>query len=133
MFAEFADAVGEDGGALRGFAFPEGQLGGAPWASSTRTRPAASMRWMRQLVLPRRTTSPGEESTAKCSSSVAICTPSGWRMTVKREVSGMAPPLEMAIMRAPRRGWRWPLDAVAQEVGAVAAARGFDAFGEERR
>ena len=24
LFAEFADAVGEDGGALRGFAFPEG-------------------------------------------------------------------------------------------------------------
>ena len=27
LFAEFADAVGEDGGALRGFAVPEGQRG----------------------------------------------------------------------------------------------------------
>ena len=44
----------------------KGSVGGAPWASSTRTRPAASMRWMRQLELPSWTTSPGPESTAKC-------------------------------------------------------------------
>ena len=86
----------------------KGMLGGAPWASSTRTRPAGSTRWMRQLVLPRRMTSPGEESTAKCSSRVAIWTFSGWSMTLKMEVSGMAPPLEMAMLREPRRGWRWP-------------------------
>ena len=106
--AEVADAVAEDGGALRGFAFPEGDAGRRAVGVFDEDLAGGSMRWMRQLVLPSRTTSPGEESTAKCSSSVAIWTFSGCSMTAKREVSGMAPPLEMAIMRAPRRGWRWP-------------------------
>ena len=82
---------------------------------------------MRQLVLPRRTTSPGEESTAKCSSSVAIWTFSGCSMTAKMEVSGIAPPLEMAIMRAPRRAWEVAQHAVAECVGAIATAAAFDA------
>src|SRR5579871_6159146 len=49
-----------------------GTLGGAPCASSTCTCPEASILCTRQLVLPSRITSPGLESTAKCSSSVAI-------------------------------------------------------------
>ncbi len=109
----------------------KGMLGGAPWASSTKTLPAGSMRWMRQEVLPRRTTSPGEESTAKCSSRVAICTPSGCRMTAKSEVSGIAPPFEMAIDAGAAAGVEVALDGVAEEVGAVAAAAGFDAEVEE--
>ena len=59
-------------------------------------------------LLPSSTTSPGEESTAKCSSSVAICNPSGCRITANRLVSGIAPPFAIAIIRAPRRGCRCP-------------------------
>ena len=83
LFAELADPVAENSGPLRGFALPERQRG---WRAvgifDQDTSRTASTRWMRQLEVPRRITSPGLESTAKCSSSVAIWTPSGWRMTL---------------------------------------------------
>ncbi len=52
-------------------------------------------------------------------------------MTAKMLVSGMAPPLEMAMLREPRRGVEMALYPVAQDVGAVAAAGVLDAVVEE--
>ena len=57
--------------------FQNGIVGGAPWAFSTRTMPADSMRLMRQEVVPSRTMSPAIDSTEKSSSSVPTNVPSG--------------------------------------------------------
>ena len=54
----------------------KGTLGGSPWASSTRTTPA-SMRRMRQEVVPRRKMSPAMLSIEKSSSRVPTKVPSG--------------------------------------------------------
>ncbi len=43
----------------------------------------------------------------------------------------MAPPLEMAMHARAAARVEVAVDAVAEEVGAVAAAGGFDAFGEQ--
>ncbi len=52
--------------------------------------------------------SPGEDSTAKSSSSWPTTLPSGSAVTEKVKVSGMAPPLVSAVMRTPRRPFsRW--------------------------
>ncbi len=90
--------------ALRPGASPiqNGMPGAAPSASSTRTTPA-SMRRMRQEVLPSRKTSPAMLSTAKSSSTCPTATPSGSATTWYWAVSGMAPPPVSAAMRAPRR------------------------------
>ncbi len=80
----------------------KGMVGAAPWASSTRTRPASTRR-MRQEVVPSRNTSPARLSTAKSSSSVPTVLPSGSATTRYCAVSGMAPPEVMAASRAPRR------------------------------
>ncbi len=53
-----------------------GTEGGAPCASSTRTRPG-STRLMRQELVPSRNTSPARLSTAKSSSTVPTALPSG--------------------------------------------------------
>ncbi len=50
--------------------------------------------------------------------------------TLNSAVSGMAPPLVMAVMRAPRRARRRLIHAIAMDVGAVASALGGDALGE---
>ena len=73
----------------------------------------------------------GRVSTAKCSSRVAIWTFSGWSMTAKMAVSGMAPPLAMAMHACAAAGVELALDAVAEEVGAVAAAGALDAVVEQ--
>ncbi len=110
----------------------KGMLGGAPCASSTSTLPCGSMRWMRQLVLPSRTTSPGEESTAKCSSSVAICTFSGCSMTLKSERVGNRAAVRDGDHARAAASVQMALHAVAQQVRAVAPARAFDARVQQR-
>ena len=82
--------------------FQNGIVGGAPCASSTRTRPGSTRR-MRHEVVPSRNTSPARLSTAKSSSSVPTVVPSGSATTMYCAVSGMAPPEVMAVSRAPRR------------------------------
>ena len=72
-------AISRESSAVRAGASPsqKGMLGAAPCASSTSTRPALSMRRMRQEVLPSRITSPFKLSTAKSSSIVPTTVPSG--------------------------------------------------------
>ena len=79
-----------------------GIVGAAPWASSTRTRPASTRR-IRQEVVPSRNTSPARLSTAKSSSSVPTTVSSGSARTRYCALSGMAPPEVIAASRAPRR------------------------------
>ena len=105
-----------------------GTVGGWPCASSTKTRPVLSMRWMRQLVLPRRMMSPAEESMAKSSSSVAICTPSGCTMTAnKRGVRNRAAIRHRDDPRTPPR-MQMPVHAIAQQVRTIAAAGNFNSL-----
>ena len=91
-------------------AIQNGIPGASPWASSTRTDPA-SIRRMRQEVLPRRNTSPATDSTAKSSSTCPTGSPSGSATTVYCEVSGIAPPPVSAAIRAPRRPFTRPFTA----------------------
>ena len=106
--AESGDAVGEDAGALGGFAFPEGDAGRSAVGVLDEDLALGVDALDAPAGVAEEDDVAGEESTAKCSSRVAIWTFSGWSMTAKMLVSGIAPPLEMAMLRAPRRAWRWP-------------------------
>ena len=79
-----------------------GIVGAAPFASSTRTRPASTRR-MRHDVEPSMNTSPAMLSTAKSSSSVPTTVSSGSARTRNCALSGIAPPDVIAARRAPRR------------------------------
>ena len=133
LLAEFADAVGEDGGALRGFAFPEGQRGRC--AVGVFDEDAAG--GFDALDAP----AGGAEE-----DDVAGAGVDGEVLVERGDLDAFG--LEDDVVEVGRRGWRrrwrWRscalrgaggggLDAVAEEVGAVAAAGGFDAFGEEGR
>ena len=109
----------------------KGTLGGAPWASSTSTRPdLPSTRRIRQELLPSSMMSPALLSTAKSSSSVPITVPSGSATTVNKAVSGMAPPLVIAASRRAAPRSQLAIDAIAMYVSAVASAPRRNALGQ---
>ena len=76
LAAQARDLLGQLGVRPGASPIQNGTLGGAPWASATRTVPASTRR-MRQEVLPSRKMSPDMLSMAKSSSRVPTCTPSG--------------------------------------------------------
>ena len=130
--------------------FQNGTDGGAPWAFSTRTRPASTRRIF-QLWFPSRKMSPAMLSTAQSSSTWPMVTPSGSATTAYCAVSGMAPPLVSAAMRDPRRAFttrftpsRWSLAPCARparratpsaciSTSASNSLRGSSRYGQARR
>ena len=131
MFAEFADSVAENGGALRGFAFPERQRGGravcvfdedaaggfdaldAPAGRAEEYDVARAGVDGEVLVKRGDLYTFGLEDDA-----VEICFGDGAAIGDGDHASSAA-------------GVEVVLDAVAEKVGSVAAAIGFDALGEE--
>ena len=93
-----------DNSSLRAGASPSqnGIVGGAPFASATRTVPDVTWR-IRQDALPSWMMSPAFDSMAKSSFSVPMKVSCGSRMTRKSAISGMAPPDVCASRRLPRR------------------------------
>ena len=102
IFARSSDTA-VDSSHVRPGASPRqnGIVGAAPFASSTRTRPASTRR-MRHDVEPSMNTSPAMLSTAKSSSSVPTTVSSGSASTRNCALSGIAPPEVIAARRAPR-------------------------------
>ena len=131
LFAEFADAVAEDGGALRGFAFPEGQAG---WCAVGVFDEDAAYGFD-ALDAPTGVAEEDDVAGRGVDGEVLVEGGDLYAFGLEDDVveggvgdgsavgdgdaAGAAARVEMA------------LDAVAEEVGAVAAAAGFDAVGEE--
>src|SRR5260370_22727825 len=131
LFAEFAYAVGEDGGALRGFSFPEGQCGGR--AVGVFDEDAAG--GFDALDTP--AGGAEEDDVARAGVDGEVLVDRGDLNAFGLEDDAVEGGVGdgAAIGDGDHAGsaaWvKVVLDAIAAEVGAVAAAGGFDAFGEE--
>jgi hypothetical protein len=109
LFAQIADAIAQHSGALRRFALPERNAGRRavrvfdqhPARADFDTLDAPAGVAEQDHVAGRGVD--GEVLIERGDLHVSGCS-----ITAKSAVSGIAPPLEMAIMRAPRRACRWP-------------------------
>ena len=131
LFAEFADAVGEDGGALRGFAVPEGQRGRG--AVGVFDEDAAG--GFDALDAPAGVAEEDDVAGAGVDGEVLVECGDLDAFGLQDDVVEGGVGDGAAVGDGDHAGaaaWvELVLDAVAEEVGAVAAAGGFDAFGEE--
>jgi len=100
-------------------AAPKGNVGAAPWASSTSTRAGFAFH---PANAPRRVAEEHDVAGHALDGEVFVQRANdnsiGSATTVNSAVSGMAPPLVMAASRLPRRGPQFAVHAVAMDVGA---------------
>jgi len=106
LFAEVADAVGQDGCALWGLALPERDAGRCAVSVFDEDLTCG----LDALNAPGGVAKEDDVTGRGVDGEVLVERSNLYsfrlQITAKSEVSGMAPPFEMAIMRAPRRGWR---------------------------
>ena len=132
IFSRSSESCSESSG-VRDGASPRqnGTFGDAPWASSTSTRGSVQTRRIRHEVLPSSMMSPARLSTAKSSSTVPTVASSGVATTVYSAFSeDGAAAGDGGEARATPPRVQAMVHAIAEEICAVAAALGGDAFGE---
>src|ERR1035441_8069083 len=132
LLAEFADAAGEDGGALGRFAEPEGQRG----RRAVRVFDEDAAGGFDALDAPACVTKQDHVAGAGLDGEVLVEGGDlyAFRLQYDVEQRGVRDGVQIRDgdgARAPARV-ELAVDAVAEQVGAVAAARGFDAFAKQR-
>jgi len=131
LFAEFAYTVAEDGGALRGFSFPEGQ---ARWCAVGIFDEDAAYGFD-ALDAPAGVAEEDDVAGAGVYGEVLVergdLNAFGLEDDVVEGYVGDGAAVGDGDHAGAAAGMKMMLDAIAEEVGAVAATGGFDAFGEE--